>query len=95
MELKSLVHHTPQVATPSVVQSAVTDPKGTQNRFISVTLISICRPSAQEGLQEGVAQLDLVALPSKTLITLQAQIIEEFNDRAQLVRIENVVLRQE
>ena len=49
-ELKTLVSHAPQVATPYIVQSIVMDPEGNQHRFISVTLISICRPSAQEGL---------------------------------------------
>ena len=45
-ELKALVHHTPQVATPSTVQSAVVDLEGTRHQFISVTPISICQPSA-------------------------------------------------
>ena len=57
------------------------DLEGTRHWFISVNLISICQPSAQEGLQEDVVQLDLAVLPSETLRTLQAQIIEEFNDR--------------
>lgn len=94
-ELKMLVNHAPQVANPSTVQSAVMDPEGTQHRFISVTLINICQPCVQEGLQEGATQLDLAALPSKTLRTLQAQIVEEFNDKEQLVREENGVLKQE
>ena len=44
-----------------------------------------------EGLSEDVAQLDLAALPSETLRTLQAQITEEFNDKEQIVRAKNVV----
>lgn len=80
-KLKTLVSHAAQVATPSTIQSAVMDPKGNWHRFVLVTLISICRPSAREGLQEGITQLDLAALPSETLRTLQAQIAEEFNDR--------------
>jgi len=59
MELKTLVSHAPQVATPSTVQSTVMDPKGNRHRFVSVTPINICRPS----VQEGAAQLDLAALP--------------------------------
>ena len=38
-------------------------------------------------------QLDLIVLPSKTLRTLQTQIEEEFNDREQLLKEENVELR--
>lgn len=87
--------HTPQVATPSTAPSSVIDLEGNQHRFVEVTPISICIPTAQEGLQEGAAQLDLVVLPSKTLKTLQAQITEEFNDREQIVRAENATLRQE
>ena len=71
------------------------DPEMNRHRFISVTPINICRPSAQEGLQEGATQLDLVVLPLETLRTLQAQTIEEFNDKEQLVRAENIALRQE
>jgi len=44
-ELKTLVHHAPQVATPSIVHSAVINPEGTRHWFISVTPISICGPS--------------------------------------------------
>jgi hypothetical protein len=40
-------------------------------------------------------QLDLVALPSETLKTLQVQIEKEFNDRKQLLKEENVELKQE
>ena len=40
-------------------------------------------------------QLDLAVLPSETLRTLQAQIAEKFNEREQLVKVENVALRQE
>ena len=94
-EMKMLVSHAPQVATSSTTPSAVIDPKGNQHRFITVMPISIRQPSAQEGLQEAAAQLDLAALPSETLRTLQAQIAEEFNDRQQLVRAENASLRQE
>ena len=71
------------------------DPEGTWHWFILVTPIIICQPSAQEGLQEGVAQLDLAALPSETLRTLQAQIDEEFNEREKLIRSENSTLKQE
>ena len=92
-ELKTLVSHTPQVATPSTTPSAAIDPKGNHNRFITVTPITIRQPSAQEGLQEGTAQLDLAMLPLETLRTLQAQIAEEFNDKEQLVREKNDVLR--
>ena len=45
-ELEALVHHTPHVAMPSIVQSIVIDPKGSRHQFISVTPINICRPSA-------------------------------------------------
>ena len=71
------------------------DPKGTWHRFILVTPINICQPSVQEELQEGVVQLDLVALPSDTLRTLKVHIAEEFNEREKLVRAKNVALRQE
>ena len=98
-KLKMLVRHTPQVATPSTVQNVVMDPEGNRHRFILVTPISKWGPSAQEGmqkgLQKGVAQLDLAALPSETLRTLQVQITEEFNGREHLVRAENVALRKE
>ena len=60
---------------------------------MEVTLISIRRPATPEGLQEGVVQLDLVVLPSETLKTLQEKITEEFNDREQIVRAENAILR--
>lgn len=40
-------------------------------------------------------QLDLAVLPLETLRTLQTQIMEEFNDREQLVKAENVELKQE
>ena len=39
--------------------------------------------------------LDLAVLPSETLKTLQAQTAEEFNDREQIVRVENVAIRKE
>ena len=70
IELKTLVSHAPQVATPSIVASIVIDPEGNWHKFITVMTISICRPTTQEGLQEDVVQLDLVALPSETLRTL-------------------------
>ena len=95
IEMKTLVSHATQVATPSTTPSAVIDLEGNRHRSIAVTPISIRQPSVQEGLQEGVVQLDLAALPSETLRTLQVQITEEFNDREQLVRVENVALRQE
>ena len=90
-----LMSHAPQVATPSTAPSAVIDPEGNRYRLVAVTQISIYRLTAQEGLQEEAAQLDLVALPLETLRTLQAWIAEEFNDREQIVRAENVALRQE
>ena len=40
----------------------------------------------QEGLPEGATQLDLVVLPLETLRTLHEQIVEEFNDREQLLK---------
>ena len=46
-ELKTLVSHAPQVATPSTIQRVVMDPEGNRHKFVS------CRPSAQEGLQES------------------------------------------
>ena len=85
--------HAPQVATPSTTTRTVIDPEGNWHRLIAVTPTSIYRLTAQEGLQEEAVQLDLVALPSETLRTLQAQITEEFNDREQIVRAKNVVLR--
>ena len=94
-ELKTLVSHAPKVATPTPVHNAVQEPQGNQHRFILVTPISICRVDAQEGLQEGAAHLDLAVLPSEMLRTLQAQITEEFNEREQLVKEENIELRQE
>ena len=95
MELKTLVSHTPQVTTPAPVHSAVLETQGNRHQFVSVTLINICQPNAQEGLQEGAMQLELVVLPLETLRTLQAQIAEEFNDKEKLVRNKNVALRQE
>ena len=94
-ELKTLISHAPQVATLSTVLSAIIDQEGNQHRFVEITPISIRRPVAHEGVQEGVAQLDLAVLPAETLKTLHTQITEEFNDREQIVREENVVLRQE
>ena len=77
--------HAPQVATPSTTPSTVIDQEGNRHRFVEITPISKHRPAAQEGvqqgLQEGVAQLDLVVLPLETLKNLQTQITEEFNDR--------------
>ena len=46
MELKTLVSHAPQVATPTPVHNAVLETQGNRHRFISVTLISICRSDA-------------------------------------------------
>lgn len=54
-ELKTLVSHAPQVATPTTIHSAVINLEGTWHIFISVTPTSICRAEAQEGLQEGAA----------------------------------------
>ena len=76
-----LMSHVPHVAISSTTPSAVIDPEGNWHRFIIVIPISIHRPTMQEGLQEDVAQLDLVVLPLETLKTLQGQITEEFNDR--------------
>lgn len=45
--------------------------------------------------QEGVTQPDLAALPSEALRMLQVQIAKEFNEREQLIRAENSMLRQE
>lgn len=60
--------HAPQVATPSTTPGAVMNQEGNRHRFVEVTLISVHRLVAQEGVQkgfqEGVAQLDLAALPS-------------------------------
>lgn len=50
MELKMVVSHAPQVANSSIAPSAVIDPKGNWHRFVTVTPISICQPSVQEGL---------------------------------------------
>ena len=94
MELNSLVSHAPDVAIPTSVQSIVLDPQGQWHRFISITPISICQPGAQEGVQEGAAQLDLVVLPLETLRTIYTQIVEEFNDREQRLQAENVELKQ-
>ena len=52
-ELNTLVSHAPHVATPNPVHNAVLEPQGNRHRFISVTMISICRADAQEGLPEG------------------------------------------
>lgn len=94
-ELKSLISHVPHVAIPTPVQSIVLDPRGHRHRFISITLISICRWDAQEGVQEGAAQLDLSALPSETLQTPQTQIAQEFNNKEQCLQAENVELKQD
>lgn len=72
IELKTLVSHTPQVATSSIAPSAVIHQKGNRHRVVTITLVSIHHRSALEGLQEGVTQLDLAMLPSETLRTLQA-----------------------
>ena len=85
-ELKTLVSHTSHVATPTLVHTTVLETQGNRHQFILFSPINICRADAQEGLQEGVMQLDLAALPSKTLKNIQAQIAEEFNDREQLVK---------
>ena len=65
-----LISHTPQVATSSIAPSTVIDLEVNWHRLVTVTLISIYGPTAQEGLQEESAQLDLVALPLETLRTL-------------------------
>ena len=69
-ELKTLVSHAPPVTTPAPVYSAVLKTQGNRHRFVSVTMINICRPSAQGGVSEGVVQLDLAVLPLETLRTL-------------------------
>ena len=73
------MHH--RVDTPSTTPNAIIDQEGNQHRFVEIMPISICRLAAQEGVQEGVAQLDLAMLPAETLRTLHTQITEEFNDR--------------
>ena len=65
-----LMSHAPQVAIPSTTLTAVIDQEGNRHRLIEVMSISICRPTAPDKLQEGVAHLDLVVMPSETLMTL-------------------------
>ena len=55
-ELKMLMSHTSQVATPSTTPSVVIDQEGNHHRFIEVTPISIRRLAAQEGVQEGLQE---------------------------------------
>ena len=54
-ELKMLMSHAPQVATPSTAPSAIIDPKGNRHRLIEGMPIRIHKQTTQEGLQEGVA----------------------------------------
>ena len=77
--------HAPQVDTPSTTLSTIIDQEGNRHRFVEITAISIRRPAAQEGVQEGSVQLDLAVLLAETLRTLHTQISEEFNDREQIV----------
>lgn len=48
--------HAPQAATLSIEPSTVIDQEGNQHRLIEVMLISIRRPTTQEGVQEGLQE---------------------------------------